>query len=136
MQALVWALVAGLRVPTTRMVAPSTAAAPMCFLYKAIEVATGDTSAGELVPEQEVTLHDITAELNDLVRESGVVEGTLHCVSRHTTTALTINEMESVIQPDRPPQHAPEPTSVMPSVLARAAAAGRHSQVALEFGGA
>ena len=38
----------------------------------------------------------VTELYQNSVRESGVIEGTLHCVSRHTTTALTINEMESV----------------------------------------
>ncbi|EKU21279.1 hypothetical protein NGA_2056300, partial [Nannochloropsis gaditana CCMP526] len=47
-----------------------------------------------------ISLHDITPQLRQAVRESGVVEGWVHIVSRHTTTAVTINECESRLMDD------------------------------------
>jgi len=97
--AMLASVVAAVHMPVARTAAPiaSTVGQNMMrFCYKEIEVITGEPTDGALVPAQAVTLHDITPAVNELVRDSGVTEGTVHCVSRHTTTALTINEMESV----------------------------------------
>ena len=132
------ACLAAVRVPSVRMALPSSTATTPVFHYKAIEVATGDGE--ELVPAQEISLVDLTPALNDLVRESGVVEGTLHCVSRHTTTALTINEMETVraLHRGMAPLYTASrfvPTCCV-SALLLAAATGRHPKMALHYGGA
>lgn len=69
------------------------------FLYRKVEVATGPPGA-ELTPTQEISLHDITPQIRALIAESGVTDGVVHCVSQHTTTALTINEMETRLVDD------------------------------------
>ena len=38
---------------------------------------------------------DITTRIRDLIKKSGIQEGTVHILARHTTTAITINEYES-----------------------------------------
>ena len=51
-------------------------------------------------PAQDITVEDLTPTLNALVQSSGVREGTVTVVSRHTTTAITINEWESRLVDD------------------------------------
>lgn len=41
-----------------------------------------------------IGLFDITPHVRDAVKEAGIKEGFVNVISRHTTTALTINEME------------------------------------------
>ena len=43
---------------------------------------------------------DITPEIKRIVKESGVHTGSVTVLSRHTTTAITINEMESRLVDD------------------------------------
>jgi len=74
-----------------------------CFQYKQIEVIT----------HEGVGLFDITPQIEDLLAELGATEGFVNVMSRHTTTALTINEMEPRLVDDVrqflpklvPPQH-------------------------------
>lgn len=42
-----------------------------------------------------ISFHDLSADIQRCIDESGVKEGTVNVYSRHTTTAITINEMES-----------------------------------------
>ena len=51
-------------------------------------------------PAQDITVEDLTPTINALVESSGVQEGTVTVVSRHTTTAVTINEWESRLVED------------------------------------
>ena len=37
---------------------------------------------------------DLTERIDGMIARAGVREGTVHVISRHTTTAVTINEME------------------------------------------
>lgn len=47
-----------------------------------------------------ISVHDITPRLRDFVAASGVRDGLLTVTSRHTTTALVINEHESRLLDD------------------------------------
>ncbi|KAG2487850.1 hypothetical protein HYH03_013567 [Edaphochlamys debaryana] len=47
-----------------------------------------------------ISLVDITPQLRELVAQSGLAEGTVHVLSRHTTTALAINESEERLLDD------------------------------------
>jgi len=47
-----------------------------------------------------IALHDITPRIRTLVTDSGVVRGFLTVTSRHTTTAITINENEERLLED------------------------------------
>ena len=47
-----------------------------------------------------IALHDITPQIRDLVAESGIGSGFLTLTSRHTTTAITINENEERLLED------------------------------------
>jgi thiamine phosphate synthase YjbQ (UPF0047 family) len=46
-------------------------------------------------PRQEVTVVDLTPHLQRALERSGLREGSINVISRHTTTALTINEWEA-----------------------------------------
>ena len=54
----------------------------------------------ELDTESGISLNDITPLLRGLVTQSGITNGTLIVTSRHTTTALTINENETRLLED------------------------------------
>ena len=69
--------------------------APICE-YHQITVPT--TQPGP--PRQAVSVEDLTGTLEELLRESGMQCGTVTVLSRHTTTALTINERESRLARD------------------------------------
>jgi secondary thiamine-phosphate synthase enzyme len=62
----------------------------MRIVIRHLEIATGDG----------ITLHDITPSLRDLVEASGLGNGFVTITSRHTTTALTINEFEERLLED------------------------------------
>jgi len=46
-------------------------------------------------PTQEITAVDLTPFLRDAVAASGLVDGAVNVISKHTTTGVTINEWES-----------------------------------------
>ncbi len=48
----------------------------------------------KLTTGDDISLHDITPQLNDCLRQSGIRNGFVAVTSRHTTTALVINENE------------------------------------------
>lgn len=64
---------------------------PVC-MYKEHVVKTSKKGP----PAQDITVEDLTPSIEALVKSSGVREGTVTVISRHTTTAITINEWESV----------------------------------------
>ncbi|CAM9232366.1 unnamed protein product, partial [Chrysoparadoxa australica] len=47
-----------------------------------------------------ITLHDITDDIKAAITSAGVKDGSVTIFSRHTTTAVTINEMESRLVDD------------------------------------
>jgi thiamine phosphate synthase YjbQ (UPF0047 family) len=81
------------------MLLPQEAVLAVRYSYEQLIVRTG-SGEGELVPTQEVSLHDITPQVRELVRKAGIVHGTVNLISQHTTTALTINEYESRLLDD------------------------------------
>ena len=63
----------------------------MCFEYTQLE---RDTKAPG------VSLHDITDDVRSAVSSAGIKNGTVTVLSRHTTTAVTINEAEPRLMDD------------------------------------
>jgi thiamine phosphate synthase YjbQ (UPF0047 family) len=51
-------------------------------------------------PHQAVSIEDLTHEINAFLKSSGMRNGVIHVISRHTTTAITINERESRLAQD------------------------------------
>lgn len=47
-----------------------------------------------------IHLSDITPQIRQFIKESGVTEGVVTVLSRHTTSAITINEMEGRLVDD------------------------------------
>lgn len=68
---------------------------PVCE-YKQLTVPT--TSEGP--PRQEISVEDLTPMINQNLAASGMKHGTVTVISRHTTTAITINERESRLAKD------------------------------------
>jgi len=75
--------------------APPLLGTPICE-YHQITVPT--TQKGP--PRQAISVEDLTPTLETLLRDSGMVCGTVTVLSRHTTTAITINERESRLARD------------------------------------
>ncbi|GIL55645.1 hypothetical protein Vafri_11199 [Volvox africanus] len=82
---------------TTVLVAPSPSSAagptpsPVTYMYHQLEIL--QTPPG-------IALIDITPQIRELVAQTGLQEGCVHVLSRHTTTALTINENEARLLDD------------------------------------
>ena len=51
-------------------------------------------------PCQKISVEDVTPSINDLLSASGMKNGVVNVISRHTTTAITINERESRLARD------------------------------------
>lgn len=68
---------------------------PICQ-YHQVDVPT--SSQGP--PVQKISVEDLTPKLNELLARSGMKNGLITVVSRHTTTAITINERESRLARD------------------------------------
>lgn len=51
-------------------------------------------------PRQDISVEDLTSTLNDLLKASGMQQGIIAVISRHTTTAITINEREKRLAQD------------------------------------
>jgi thiamine phosphate synthase YjbQ (UPF0047 family) len=69
--------------------------APICE-YHQIAVPTSQQGP----PRQAISVEDLTPIVKDLLRTSGMKQGVVHVISRHTTTAITINERESRLADD------------------------------------
>jgi len=71
--------------------------APIC-MYHQVEIPTSEKN--NPVPRQAIFVEDLTSILKTILEESGMTSGLLTVISRHTTTSLTINEMESRLTHD------------------------------------
>lgn len=88
---------------TTRssVAAPSLAASsaslgdPICEYH---QVSIETTQQGP--PQQAIHVEDLTPTLVKLLKNSGMKHGVVNVISRHTTTAITINERESRLAQD------------------------------------
>ena len=69
--------------------------APVCQ-YTELKVPT--TKSGP--PRQAISVEDLTPAIQKYLKESGMSQGTVTIISRHTTTAITINERESRLAKD------------------------------------
>lgn len=76
---------------------PSGGVLPCCE-YFAVPVST--TNELGRPPKQAVSVHDLTPILRQLLLDTGMHSGTVTVMSRHTTTAITINERESRLARD------------------------------------
>jgi thiamine phosphate synthase YjbQ (UPF0047 family) len=68
---------------------------PICD-YHQIDIPTSLSGP----PRQAVSVEDLTPMLHDLIKNAGLQSGTVTVISRHTTTAITINERESRLARD------------------------------------
>lgn len=57
-------------------------------------------SSQEGPPRQAISVEDLTPTLLKMLKESGMKQGVVNVISRHTTTAITINERESRLAKD------------------------------------
>lgn len=57
-------------------------------------------SPAEYAPAQEITLVDLMPHIRRVLAASGLRDGSVNIISRHTTTAITINEWESRLARD------------------------------------
>ena len=69
--------------------------APICDYH---EVSVSTTQEGP--PCQKINVEDLTPTLKEMLEESGMKNGVINVISRHTTTAITINERESRLARD------------------------------------
>lgn len=80
------------RVPRTRggaIRAEMVGRTPICG-YREVTVRTSK----ETPPQQEISIEELTGTIETIIRETGLQEGHVTVTSRHTTTAVTINEWE------------------------------------------
>lgn len=68
---------------------------PVCE-YHQVSVPTSQSGP----PRQAISVEDLTPVINDLLVSSGMTNGVVNVISRHTTTAITINERESRLAQD------------------------------------
>lgn len=66
-------------------------------------------------PRQAISVEDLTPRINDLLKDSGMSHGVVNVISRHTTTAITINEREKRLADDMAAffWNLPHPTSAV-----------------------
>lgn len=76
--------------PATSVTTAPTAKASTVFHYSQLEF---DTQPG-------ISLFDVTPHIKERIRSLGVTEGFVNVVSRHTTTAIAINEYETRLLDD------------------------------------
>lgn len=68
---------------------------PICE-YHQVDIPTSQSGP----PTQAISVEDLTPVLVDLLDSSGMTNGVVNVISRHTTTAITINERESRLAMD------------------------------------
>ena len=83
---------------TTTTTTPSTSLGnPICE-YHTVTIPTS-APAGTL-PQQDVSVEDLTPTIVKMLKESRMKQGVVNVISRHTTTAITINEREKRLAED------------------------------------
>ena len=86
----------GTRHSLHRRFATSPLGSPICD-YHQVSV---PTSQPGIPPCQMISVEDLTPKLIQLLADSGMKNGVINVISRHTTTALCINERESRLAKD------------------------------------
>jgi thiamine phosphate synthase YjbQ (UPF0047 family) len=69
--------------------------APICE-YHQVDIPTSQSGP----PRQAISVEDLTPKLKSMLEESGMKQGVVNIISRHTTTAITINEREKRLAQD------------------------------------
>ena len=69
--------------------------APICE-YHTVDIPTSQQGP----PRQAISVEDLTPTIQSMLQQSGMQQGVVHVLSRHTTTAITINERESRLAQD------------------------------------
>jgi len=77
------------------MLRASSLGDPVCE-YHQVTIAT--TQEGP--PRQAISVEDLTPTLHEKLQQSGMMNGVVNIISRHTTTAIVINERESRLAKD------------------------------------
>ena len=72
-----------------------TTSSPICKYYE-VKIPTSQ----EGPPKQAISVEDLTTTIKSLLAKSGMKFGSVNVISRHTTTAITINERESRLAMD------------------------------------
>lgn len=72
---------------------------PICA-YRTVSVIPSGMTNEYDVPRQAVNVEDLTPRLRAILADSRMRHGVVHVISRHTTTAITINERESRLARD------------------------------------
>ena len=80
---------------TSSPIVPQALGAPICDYH---EVSVSTTQKGP--PCQKINVEDLTPTLKEMLEESGMQNGVINVISRHTTTAITVNERESRLARD------------------------------------
>ena len=75
--------------------APIATSSPICKYYE-VKIPTSQ----EGPPKQAISVEDLTPTIKSLLAKSGMKFGSVNVISRHTTTAITINERESRLAMD------------------------------------
>mmetsp|Transcript_21545 Transcript_21545/g.24493 ORF Transcript_21545/g.24493 Transcript_21545/m.24493 type:complete len:253 (+) Transcript_21545:198-956(+) len=68
---------------------------PICSYYES-KIPTSQSGP----PTQSISVEDLTPKLKSLLLETGMKNGSINIISRHTTTAITINERETRLAKD------------------------------------
>lgn len=68
---------------------------PICSYYE-VQIPTSQDGP----PRQAISVEDLTTTVKSILKESGMKHGSVNVISRHTTTALTINERENRLAKD------------------------------------
>jgi thiamine phosphate synthase YjbQ (UPF0047 family) len=82
--------------PTKTAMQMQALGSPVCE-YHQVAIPTSEKG---VAPRQAISVEDLTPYINDLLSGSGMQQGVVHVISRHTTTAITINERESRLARD------------------------------------
>lgn len=73
----------------------NTSNSPVCSYFE-VKIPTSN----EGPPSQSISVEDLTPTIKSILSDSGMMNGSVTVISRHTTTALTINERESRLAKD------------------------------------
>ena len=71
---------------------------PIC-IYKTLTIHPSGMAEGEQ-PRQAVSVEDLTPSIRQFIQSTSLKSGFVNVISRHTTTAITINERESRLAQD------------------------------------
>ena len=79
----------------TKSIHAATGNKPVCSYFE-VKIPTSQ----EGPPRQAISVEDLTPTIKSLLTDSRMQNGSINVISRHTTTALTINERESRLAQD------------------------------------